>query len=181
VVVLPLFRHINPGWEVVKIKSRDAAQAGLFAALYALGVVLLAPISFELFQVRVADALLPLSIIFGPPVVVGVTLGNLVANLTSPFGVVDVVGGTAANFVASFMAWKIGSRRFRGSWITAVLAENLTVTFIVGTYLSYLIGIPVETGWLGVFLGSFVAMNVGGYALLKAIGIRYGRHARAFR
>lgn len=148
--------------------------SGLFAALYAVTVILLAPISFELFQVRIADALLPLSIIFGLPAVIGVTLGNIVANFASPFGMIDIIGGTVANFIASFTAWRIGSRNFRGSWIAAIAAENLIVTFIVGTYLSYLIGIPIILGWTGVFIGSLIAMNIFGYILLKVVKTRLG-------
>lgn len=148
----------------------------MLAALYAVGVVLLAPISFELFQVRVADILLPLSILFGLPAVVGLTLGTVVANFASPFGVVDVIGGTAANFVASFLAWRIGTRHFLGSWIVAILVENLVVTFIVGTYLAYLIPLPLAVGWLGVFVGSVIAMNLAGYGLLQALARRM-KHA----
>ncbi|MFQ6134689.1 MAG: QueT transporter family protein [Nitrososphaerales archaeon] len=146
--------------------------SGLFAALYAVTVILLAPISFELFQVRIADTLLPLSIIFGLPAVIGVTLGTIVGNSASPLGAIDIIGGTAANFIASFAAWKIGSKNFRGSWITAIAAENLVVTVIVGTYLSYLIGIPLELGLVGVFIGSLIAMNLFGYILLKTVKLR---------
>jgi uncharacterized membrane protein len=159
-----------------RIKSRELMLSGLFAALYAVAVILLAPISFEIFQVRIADTLLPLSIIFGLPAVIGVTLGNIIANFASPFGAIDIIGGTAANFVASFTAWKIGSKNFRGSWITAVAVETLIITFIVGTYLSYLIGIPLELGLLGVFIGSFIAMNILGYILLKVVKLRLGTH-----
>jgi len=62
----------------------------LLAALYALGVTLLAPISFEIFQIRVADMLLPLAIVFGMPAVVGLSVGTIVANLSSPFGIIDI-------------------------------------------------------------------------------------------
>jgi len=56
-------------------------------------------------QVRVADALLPLSVLFWLPAVIGLTLGVLVGNLfASPFGAIDVVGGTIANFVATLLA-----------------------------------------------------------------------------
>jgi uncharacterized membrane protein len=45
----------------VKIKTTlSVSLTAVFTALYAVGVVVLAPISFQVFQVRVVDALLPL-------------------------------------------------------------------------------------------------------------------------
>lgn len=126
-----------------------------------------------------ADALLPLSILFGFPAVVGLTLGTLVANSVSPFGLIDILAGTAANLVATYVGWKIGSRGFRGAWLAAVWAQTLLVTFIVGSYLAYLIGERLEVGWLLVFPGSFIAMNLGGYALLKALSVRFRRRTQS--
>lgn len=159
----------------IRINNRDIALSGLFAALYAVTVLLLAPISFSTYQIRLADALLPLSIIFGFPAVIGVTLGTILANFTSPFGVIDILGGTIANFLAAFTAWKIGCKAFHGSWIIAILVENLIVTIIVGTYLSILIEIPIEISLSGVFIGSFIAMNIFGYILLKVVKSRLSK------
>jgi uncharacterized membrane protein len=168
----------------VVLDSREIALAGMLAAIYALGVTLLSPISFEVFQVRIADMLLPLSIIFGLPAVIGLTLGTIVANLSSPFGILDIGGGTVANFIATFLAWKISRRwHFHGSQFVATMVENIIITFIVGSYLQYFIHLP-DTGilgvlipgivisWLGIFIGSFFAINIAGYALLKALQLR---------
>jgi len=150
-------------------RSRDVALAAAFAAAYAAGVTLLAPISFPVFQVRVADILLPLSVLFGPPAVVGLTLGNVVGNLSSPFGIIDVVGGTAANFLATFLAWQIGRRRFTGAWLVSALVEVASITAVVGTYLAFLIGIPLWLSWAGVFIGETISVGIGGYLLLKGV------------
>ena len=157
---------------VREIETRDIALAGLLAAMYVVVVTTLQPISFLESQIRVADALLPLSIIFGWPAIVGLTLGTVIANSTSPFGAIDIGGGTLANFLATYAAWKIGSRGFRGSWITAIIAQNLLVTVVVGSYLSYLIGLPLEITLVGVFIGSLIAMNLAGYTLLRAVHLR---------
>lgn len=162
----------------MKNRSRSVAEASLFAALYAVGVLLLAPISFGVLQVRVADALIPLSILFGWPVVAGVTLGNLVANtLGSPFGAVDVLGGSAANFIASYLAMKIAHTRSIGSWLLGCVAANGAVSVIVGGYITWLAQIPLGSPWwdlpiIGVLIGSTVSINILGYLLLKALRIR---------
>lgn len=157
-------------------RSRRIALAALFAALYAVGVTVLAPISFQAGQVRVADCLLPLSILFGPPAIIGLTLGTFVGNLlSSPFGAIDIVGGSVANFIATYLAWQIGKRSFRGSWFAGTVGEVVVITFVVGTYLSYLLQIPVWLGWTGVLAGEIIAVNVGGYLLLNGVHRALGR------
>jgi uncharacterized membrane protein len=156
-------------------RSRQIALAALFAALYAVGVTVLAPISFQAYQVRVADCLLPLSILFGPPAILGLTLGTFVGNLSSPFGAIDIVGGAVANFIATFVAWQIGRRKFNGSWLVGTVSEVLVITFFVGTYLSFLLAIPVWLGWVGVLVGEIIAVNVGGYLLLNGVYRALGR------
>ena len=81
------------------MKSKNSISVTLtavFAAIYAVGVVVLAQISFLPFQVRVADALLPLAMLFGWPAVVGLSLGAFVANIFGGLGPVDMVGGAIA-------------------------------------------------------------------------------------
>ena len=158
-------------------RSRQIALAALFAALYAAAVTLLAPISFQVYQVRVADCLLALSTLFGPPAIVGLTIGTLIGNLSSPFGLVDIVGGAFANFVATLLAWQIGKTGFRGRWLLATAAESIAITLIVGTYLSFLLQIPVWLSWLGVLIGEVIAINVGGYLLVNAVDRAMGRRA----
>jgi uncharacterized membrane protein len=151
------------------VKSRNSTAAtftAVFAALYAVGVVVLAPISFQVFQVRVADALLPLSILFGWPAILGLALGAFVTNLFGGLGPVDIVGGSLANLLAGYVAWRIALDRGRSSVFLAVGLQVLIVTLIVGTYLSYLFAIPLLMGWLGVMLGSIVAIGFLGSVLL---------------
>ncbi|MDA4124818.1 MAG: QueT transporter family protein [Thaumarchaeota archaeon] len=151
-------------------KTRDVALAAVLAALYAADVVFFAPISFQAIQVRIADVLLPLSILFGPAAVAGLTLGVLVGNFyASPFGGVDIIGGTIANFVATALALYIGRRRFTGAWVAAIAAEVIAVSLIVGSYLAGLTDTPLWLMFLEIAAGEIVAVGIGGYALLKAV------------
>ena len=148
------------GGECVKSKrSVSATFTAVFAALYAVGVLLLAPVSFQVFQVRIADALLPLAILFGWPAIIGLAMGALVANAFGGLGHVDVVAGSVANLVAGYVAWRVALNR--GWWwvLVAVGLQVVIVTLIVWTYLSYLFAMPLEIGWLGVILGSIVAIG----------------------
>ena len=153
--------------------TKQISLTAIFAVLYAVAVVTLLPISFSIFQVRIADALLPLAIIFGWPTIIGVSLGTIVANFFGGLGVIDVIGGTVANFIAALSAWKIGSRKIKYSWIYAIISEILIVTIIVGSYLSYLFNMPLLLGLSGVLIGSIIAIGILGYLLLTAISRSY--------
>lgn len=149
--------------------TKEISLAIVFAALYAVGVIVLAPISFNIFQVRIADAILPLSIIFGWPAIVGITIGTIVSNFFGGLGPIDIIGGSIANFLATLFAWKIGIRAIKGSWIYGIIAEIITVTIVVGSYLSYIFGMPLEIGLFGVLIGSVIAIGILGYLLLRVI------------
>ncbi|MBS7658874.1 MAG: QueT transporter family protein [Candidatus Bathyarchaeia archaeon] len=153
----------------MKTKTFNICLTTVFAAIYSIAVVSLSSISFQLFQVRVADALLPLSIIFGYPAIIGLTIGCLIANFFGGLGVIDVIGGSFANFIAAFIAWKIGKLKFNGSWILASLIETLVITGIVGFYLSFIFNVPLYASLLSILIGSLIAINLIGYFLLKAI------------
>jgi uncharacterized membrane protein len=159
-------------------KTRGIALAAILAALYAADVIFFAPISFQAVQVRIADVLLPLSIIFGPTAVAGLTLGVLVGNFyASPFGGVDIIGGTVANLVATALAWYIGRRRFPGAWVAAISAEVIAVSLIVGSYLAGLTDTPLWLMFLEIAAGEVVAVGIGGYILLKAVDRVFNRRA----
>jgi uncharacterized membrane protein len=160
----------------MKINTKKLAVVAVFASLYTVGVVFLAPISFGVYQVRLADAMLPLSMIFGVPGALGFSLGCIVSNVYGGLGIIDVVGGAAANLVACTLAWYIGGRgrgfqRFLGS-----IVETGIVTLIVGGYLSLIFQVPVEFGLLGVLVGSTIAINVIGFPIEEVI-----RRSKIFR
>lgn len=110
----------------------------------------------------------------------GVTFGNVIANLYGGLGYIDIIGGTVANFLAAYIGWKVGSRRFTGAKFLATVVMNLIVSGIVGGYLAVLFDIPLEIGLLGILAGSIVSMNILGYILVLAIE-RSGLATKYFR
>ena len=163
--------------------TRRLTLASAIAALYAVLVGLLPATSIPIVQVRVADVLMPLSILFGWPAVLGVTLGAGIGNVVgdSISGLpgasigIDVVGGSLANLIAATLAWKIGSRNWtirgtRISWLVATNIETAVIALIVGTYLGYLFVAPYWLSILGILAGSLVAISIGGYIVLRMLG-----------
>lgn len=156
----------------MKISSKQTALVTIFASLYAVLVLILPGISYGLVQIRFADALIPLSIIFGWPVMVGVAIGGAISNFasTAPSIIIDITFGSVANLVASLLAWKIGTWRPERSSFAELLgcaAAAVVVTFMVGTYLALLTEMELWLWWLGVGAGSFVSIFVLGYVLVQ--------------
>ena len=149
------------------------ALAAVLAALYSAYVFYFAVTSFGPLQIRVVDALLPLSVLFGFPAIVGVTIGGFIGNLLgSPYGIVDYIGGPVANFVAATLAWAVTRRKFKGAWLVAIALEVVAVTLIVGSYLIVLAsppGVPLWVGWAEFFASETIAIGILGYPLLKAV------------
>jgi uncharacterized membrane protein len=146
----------------------------LFAALYAVLVIVLAPISFGPVQLRVADVLIPLSALFGWPVVAGVTFGCFVGNAYYALGPVDVIAGPIANLIAATIILMLRKQR-----LLACVVGALPIGLIVGGYLWLFFGfLPPESlsflpSWAAMIvsltISSFIAISVIGYVLLVAL------------
>jgi uncharacterized membrane protein len=162
--------------------SRNLALAAVFAALYAALVVAFAPISNLPIQVRIADVLLPVTILFGPPAIVGLGIGTVVGNFaadsitgfpSASIGI-DMVGGSLVNLLAGYAAWRIGQRAWKirnwnASWLLATIVETVLVSIVVGGYLSPVFSIPLAVSILTILAGEIVAINIGGFALLNIV------------
>jgi uncharacterized membrane protein len=162
--------------------SRNLALAAVFAALYAALVVAFAPISTLPVQVRVADVLLPLAILFGWPAILGLGIGTVVGNFaadsltgfpSASIGL-DIVGGSLVNLLAAYLAWRIGEnswrvRNWNASWFSATVVETALISVVVGGYLSVVFSIPLVVSILTILAGEIVAINIGGFALLSMI------------
>ncbi len=139
-------------------------MVALIASAYAALTLLLAPISYYQVQVRVADALLALSILMGWPSILGVTLGCFIANVLGPFGLIDAIGGSVANFIASLVGWKLRRNKF-----LALVVMPVIVSAIVSSYLYALFNVPYIVTFLYILAGSLVSISGLGYLLTKAI------------
>ncbi|MGD8506455.1 MAG: QueT transporter family protein, partial [Candidatus Bathyarchaeota archaeon] len=93
------------------METRDLSLALIFAALYSVAVVGLAPISFGPVQLRIADCLIPLAALFGWPVIAGVTVGCLLGNAYFWLGPQDVILGPIANLIAATLIFLLRKRQ----------------------------------------------------------------------
>jgi uncharacterized membrane protein len=112
--------------------------------------------------------------VFGWPVVIGVTVGGAIANVVSPMPSVltDITLGSLANFVASILAWRISLWKLGNKAASEFLGcavATVIITFIVGTYLAVLTEMELWVWWLGIGIGSVISINILGYALVQVI------------
>jgi len=107
-------------------------RGGLIAALYTLLALALPQFSYGPLQFRLSEALTLLPRLL-PEAVPGLTLGCFLANLGSPFGLIDIVCGTLCTALAAMI-----TRRFRHNTIIAVAAPILINGFGVSAYVAWL-------------------------------------------
>jgi uncharacterized membrane protein len=156
------------------MESKDLALTALFITLYSTLVIVQGISAAASIQIRFADALIPLSALFGPPVILGVTVGCVISNIylsaSVAYGFIDVIFGPIANMIASVLIFKMRRKPFIGCVFGA-----LVVGLIVGSYVWLLF--PVESAifppWLlsviVIAMSSLFAIGVLGYSLLKTL------------
>ena len=153
-------------------KTKGIALGAMIAALYAV-VTLFAPIpQYAAVQVRFADALALLPLFLGWPAAIGLSLGCLVANVFSPYGVLDMVIGTMSTVLGSVAAVYIG-RMVTRKTLNAVLVTTATlqsvITALLIGWLLTMYGVPFEAGAASVLVGELVSIGIIGIPLHLAL------------
>jgi uncharacterized membrane protein len=149
----------------MEAKVRMVARGAAIAALYATATVLLEPISYGMYQVRVSEALTLLPVLW-PEAVPGLFVGCAIANIFGGNGPIDVVLGSMATLVAA-MFTRLAPNRYLAA--TAPVAVNAVV---VGAYLSFLLNAPLLLSVFYVGCGEAVACYALGLPLLSFLKSR---------
>jgi len=102
----------------------------IFASLYSIVLIALAPMSFGPVQLRVADCLIPLAALFGWPVFASVTVGCFLGNAFFWLGPYDVILGPIANFIVVTLIFLLRKRQ-----LLACVVGSLPIGIIIGGYL----------------------------------------------
>ena len=159
-------------------KLRRMVFAAMIAAMYAALTLMLAPISFGNIQIRMAEAMVLLPVLFATSVP-GVTLGCFMANLIGAMmglnilGYLDCVVGTLATVLAAVLSRKFAHVRYRNIPWLSVLMPVLFNGVIIGLELAY--ALMPEAMLIGfvifgfeVAFGELLAVGVFGVPLVRA-------------
>lgn len=141
-------------------------QNGLLAAIYAALTMFLSPLSYGPVQVRISECLTLLAF-YDKRWVPGLTVGCLLSNIGSPFGITDMIIGTLATFLGVFpMHW------CPNVWLASLLPVVSNGLFIGGE-LYYLAALPpdlsVGAAMAYIGLGELISVTVLGPVVMKVL------------
>ena len=152
------------------LSVRRVAFAGVVAALYVALTFAVAPIAFGPLQFRISEALTILPFFF-PVAVPGLFVGCAIANwLLSPYGILDVVVGSAASLIAGLCTMLLG-RLGRDRMMAKVLACTPPVivnAVMIGALITWS---TTGAGDLRAFISYGLWVGLGQLAVLYALGL----------
>lgn len=139
--------------------TKNLVRLALVAGLYVAMTLAIPGLSYGPIQFRFSE-LLVLLCFYRKDYCVSLTLGCLIANLFSPFGLYDIIFGTLATAVAVFPMYHV-----KNIWVASLLPV-VSNGLIVGLEL-YLCGEPFWFSAATVALGELVVITVLGCLLFK--------------
>lgn len=118
----------------MRMNSRYITKVGLIAALYAvLTYILPSGLSYGPVQFRLSEGLVLLPYA-EPAAVLGLAIGCIISNLASPFGIIDIIAGSAATLIAAYLTHIL---RKTGKVYLAALPPIVVNGLGVSLYVSY--------------------------------------------
>lgn len=145
--------------------TRRLARGAVIAALYTALTLLLAPISYGQFQVRLSEAMTLLPILL-PEAVPALAIGCLLSNILGGCTIFDIVFGTLATLLAALC-----TRRLRGKFWLAAAMPVVFNGVIVGAVVHYCYSpaFPLPLCMLTVAIGEAIACMIVGPLLIGAL------------
>ncbi len=144
---------------------QSAVIAALYAGLtYAAGMMNLA---YGSIQFRFSEALTILACI-SPAAIPGLTIGCFLGNITSPYGIVDILCGTAATFIAAVLSYKTRNVKFKNLPLLSAFFPVIANAVIVGIEIT--IFMP-EGFKLQAFLINAIQIAIGQLVMCYGLGL----------
>lgn len=116
-----------------KKKTVFVVQAAIIAAMYA-GLTYAASLlnlAYGSIQFRFSEALTILAV-FSPAAIPGLTIGCFLGNIASPYGLVDIICGTAATLIAALLSYWTRNVKFKDLPLLSALFPVITNAMIIG-------------------------------------------------
>ncbi len=153
-----------------KKKNIVMAHGAMTAAIYAAATYLCAifAIAYGNVQFRLSEALTILSV-FTPAAIPGLTVGCIIGNLSSPFGVWDIVFGSLATLLAAITARALRSIRIKDFPLLSLIMPVIFNALIVGAELTFLL--PSDKAKFVTFIIYALEVAAGELAVCIAGGI----------
>lgn len=165
-------------WFKRNLTIKMVAANALIAALYAVITVICGPLSYVggSLQLRFSE-ILNLLVFFNPIYSIGLTIGCLIANLVSLYGIFDIVFGTLGTLISCLLIVLISKtiKNLLVSGLVPCIINSLIVPLIVYLYtptmeMNALIYLTFF-GWT--FLGEFICIMCVGYPIILVSSKKY--------
>ncbi len=151
--------------QITALVSGAMIAAIYAAATYASAVL---GIAYGQIQFRFSEALTVLSL-FTPAAIPGLTIGCVLGNLSSPYGIWDIVFGSVATFLAAVTARKLRKITFRGLPLISIIMPVIFNALIVGAEITLLM--PAGEGSFSVFIITALEVAAGELSICMLGGI----------
>ncbi len=140
------------------MKVRYITKAAVIAVLYVVLTYVMGLMSFNPLQLRLSEGLTILPLI-EPAAIPGLFVGCILANLQSPFGIIDILGGSLVTLLAAFLTSKA-----KNFWMGTLPPIILNALF-VSIWVSYFAKTPYLITAGGIALGEGISVIAFGYVI----------------
>lgn len=144
---------------------RDLIIAALIAALYVALTYLsqMFGLGYGAIQLRLSEMLVCL-VVFNKRYIWGVTIGCVLANLTSTLGVVDIIWGSLETLIALTVIYLISKHmtNLKAKLATAIIIGTFFM-FMIAAELTVLTKAPFWLTYLTTASGEFISLTLGAF------------------
>lgn len=152
-----------------KKKTIFVVQSSIIAALYA-GLTYAASVlnvAYGSIQFRFSEALTILAAI-SPAAIPGLTIGCFLGNITSPYGIIDIICGTVATFLASVLSYQTRNIKFKKLPLVSAFFPVITNAVIIGLEITLFMpeGFKIQA-----FLINAIQIALGQFLMCYGLGL----------
>jgi uncharacterized membrane protein len=152
-----------------KKKTVFVVQSAVIAALYA-GLTYTASmlnVAYGSIQFRFSEALTILAAI-SPAAIPGLTIGCFLGNITSPYGLIDIVCGTLATFIAAILSYRTRNIKIKKLPLLSAFFPVIANAVIIGIEIT--VFMP-EGFRLQAFLINALQIAIGQFLMCYGLGL----------
>ena len=154
------------------VKNQTIEKIVITAIIAALYVVLTSisgifGLSYSGIQFRLSEALTILPV-FSPYAITGLTLGCFISNLSSPFGIVDLIFGTLSTFISAYLTRMLANVTFKKIPVLSPLPPIIIGATFIGAILAFLL--PQKFNF-STFIFFALSVGIGQFVICYGLGI----------
>lgn len=155
-----------------KSKSRTnitgIARAGVLAALYVVLTMLVQPLAYGPFQVRISEMFNHM-VDFNKRYIYALTLGCLIVNSQSPLGPVDMIVGTSGTFISAILIWVINKHvsSTNHKLVISTIIPTVIGMLPIAIELHFLQHVPFWLTYGTSMTGEFISLVIGAFLIKK--------------